>query len=325
MQEQAALYIRLSKEDGDKESIVNQQLLLRRYAAEHGISVYNEYIDDGYSGTNFERPAFLRMINDMENGFVNLILLKDLSRLGRDYLTAGQYTEVWFPMHGIRCIAVLDGYDSARAAADLVPFRNLINEMYARDISRKIRSALRARMQNGDFIGARAPYGYRKSPADRHCLEPDGERAGVVTRIFREAADGEKPSGIAGRLTAEKIPSPSGGSWTGHGIVRILHNPVYLGDSVQGKSEKLSFRMKSPVRVPAERQVRVEHTHTPLTDRDTFDSAQKYLQLRAARRKAKNRDDCAHAATDIASPQNEDWISGESSDPPRAKTTKTHL
>lgn len=283
MREQAALYIRLSKEDGDRESIANQQLLLRRYAEEHQIPVYGEYIDDGYSGTSFERPAFLRMINDMENGSVNLLLLKDLSRLGRDYLTAGQYTEVWFPMHGIRLIAVLDGYDSSLAAADMVPFRNLINEMYARDISRKIRSALHARMQNGDFIGSRAPYGYRKSPADRHRLEPDDACAAVVTRIFREAADGEKPSGIAGRLVLDGIPSPSGGIWTGHGVVRILHNPVYLGDSVQGKSEKLSFRMKCPVPVPPERRVRVKGTHLPLTDQETFDKAQQHLLSRTCK------------------------------------------
>lgn len=286
----AALYIRLSKEDGENESIVNQRLILKRYAEENKITVYNEYVDDGYSGTNFLRPAFCRMISDMENGCVNLLLLKDLSRLGRDYLMVGQYTEVWFPSHGIRCISVCDGYDSVTTPSDVIPFRNLINEMYARDISRKIRSALHARMGNGDFIGSRAPYGYRKSSADRHKLEPDTHKAKIVTRIFQEAAMGIKPSEIADALNTEGVTSPSGSLWSGHGIVRILKDPVYLGETVQGKSEKPSFRMRAPVNVPPERRIRVTGTHLPLTTPEAFASAGNYLILRTCKHREKSSD-----------------------------------
>ena len=186
MKYSAALYMRLSKEDGKKDSgsIGSQREILRNFAAENGFEIFGEYIDEGFSGTNFERPAFKKMLEDVEKGKINLILTKDLSRLGRDYISAGQFTEIIFPSKGIRYIAVTDGYDSENSPDDFIPFKNIVNEMYARDISRKIRSAFEARMKNGDFIGPFAPFGYRRSHENRHKLIIDEKTAEIVKRIF---------------------------------------------------------------------------------------------------------------------------------------------
>ena len=213
MKYRAALYMRLSKDDGGAESssIQSQRSLLLSYAGEHGFSVYNEYVDDGWSGTNFDRPEFLHMLSDIEAGQVNLVLVKDLSRLGRDYIGTGRYTEIYFPSKGVRCIAVNDGYDSLGGDSDLIPFKHVMNEMYARDISRKIRSALAVRMGEGVYIGNFAPYGYQKDPARRGRLEPDPEAAAVVQRIFEAAAVEADftPRAMAERLNAEGILPPA--------------------------------------------------------------------------------------------------------------------
>ena len=192
----AALYLRLSRDDGAGESasIDSQRKLLLQYAKKNGFSVFDEYVDDGWSGTNFDRPAFLRMIAHIEAGLIQTVITKDLSRLGRDYITAGQYTELYFPKKGVRFIAVNDGYDSADPRMDLAPFQNVINELYARDISKKIRSAFAARMENGEFIGAFAPFGYRKDPEDRHHLLVDDWAGAVVQSIFPWLGQGEGQS-----------------------------------------------------------------------------------------------------------------------------------
>ena len=182
----AALYMRLSKDDGkiESSSISNQRKILKRYAEENCFDIYKEYIDDGYSGTSFDRPAWNKMITDIENGSINTVMVKDLSRIGRDYIISGQYTEIYFPSKGVRLIAVNDGYDSFGGFSDMIPFRNVLNEMYARDISRKIRSSLHSKMLEGSFIGNFAPYGYKKDENNKNHLIIDYASAEIVKRIF---------------------------------------------------------------------------------------------------------------------------------------------
>lgn len=278
-----ALYLRLSRDDdriGESGSISAQRSMLRRYAEENHCSVLEEYVDDGWSGTNFDRPAFCRMIDDIEAGKIDLVLTKDLSRLGRDHIMTGQYAEIYFPQKGVRYIAVNDGYDSESQDTDIAPFRNVINEMYARDTSRKIKSALRAHMQEGNYVAAFAPYGYRKDPSDRHRLIPDAEAAAVVQRIFRSAAEGISPAEIANRLNSAGILSPagyrqrsqdaSGGGWSAAAVSRILKNPVYLGHTVQGKSTKPSFKSRVCRKKPKEEWICVRNTHEALIGTETF-------------------------------------------------------
>lgn len=285
MKYSAALYMRLSKEDGKKDSgsIGSQREILRNFAAENGFEIFGEYIDEGFSGTNFERPAFKKMLEDVEKGKINLILTKDLSRLGRDYISAGQFTEIIFPSKGIRYIAVTDGYDSENSPDDFIPFKNIVNEMYARDISRKIRSAFEARMKNGDFIGPFAPFGYRRSHENRHKLIIDEKTAEIVKRIFSESAKGKAPRKICLELDSEGIPTPldfrnnlpKSRNWNSATVLKILHNPVYLGHLEQGKTSKISFRSKISVNVPKEKRFFSENTHEAIVDEETFIKANK--------------------------------------------------
>lgn len=298
------IYLRLSKDDelsGESASISNQRKLLLRYAAEHGFSIEKEFCDDGYSGTTFNRPGFKQMIADIKEKKINLVLTKDLSRLGRDYIKTGQYTELFFPSHGVRFIAVGDSYDSAVSSSDMIPFRNIVNEMYARDISRKIKASLRVRMEEGDFIGNFAPYGYVKSPKNRHRLTPDPIAAAVVRRLFSEAAKGARPSMIAAALNHERIPSPAlyrcnnnpglmpehytqHGRWTANTIIKILHNPVYLGHMVQGKSRKISFKSSVTILTPPEERSTVADTHPPLITECEFNRCKEQLLKRTCRK-----------------------------------------
>ena len=198
----AALYLRLSRDDagaGESVSIGGQRALLRSYAADHGWTVAGEYVDDGFSGTSFRRPGLERLLADVEAGRVDLVLTKDLSRLGRDYIRTGELAEVYFPSRHVRYIAVNDGFDSQGPDSGLAPFQNVVNEMYARDASKKIRSALAVRRAQGRYVGSLAPYGYRKDPADRNRLLPDPPAAAVVGEIFAWAAVGTGPGEIARR------------------------------------------------------------------------------------------------------------------------------
>ena len=286
----AALYMRLSKDDRKSESrsISSQREILRNFASEKGFLIFDEYIDDGFSGTNFDRPAFKRMLSDIENGKIGIVITKDLSRLGRDYISAGEFTEIYFPSKGIRYIAINDGYDSGNGSSDIIPFKNLVNEMYARDISRKIRSAFSARMKNGDFVGAFAPFGYIRSPENRHKLVPDIKTAPIVKRIFSESAKGKPPIRIAKQLDFDNVPTPldfrkgisKSKSWSSATILKILKNPVYLGHMVQGKTEKISFKSKKSVFVPGEKQFVVENTHEAIVDKETFEKANKKYRSR---------------------------------------------
>lgn len=285
----AALYMRLSREDGGKESggesagIESQRLLLRAFAEQQGFSVFDEYVDDGYSGTRYDRPEFERMLRDIEAGQVNLVIVKDLSRLGRNYIASGELTEIYFPERRVRLIALNDGYDSESGREDdLAPFRHVMNEMYARDLSKKIRTALRAKILDGQYIGSFAPYGYRKRAEDRHTLEPDPPAAAVVVGIFTRAAEGWSPTRIAEDLNERGIPIPldyrrlgqgersAGRKWTASGVCKILRNQVYLGHTVQGKTAKVSLKSKKSYGRPREEWIIVEHTHEPLISPSLF-------------------------------------------------------
>jgi DNA invertase Pin-like site-specific DNA recombinase len=290
MEYSAALYMRLSKEDGKKDfgSIGSQKELLRRFAAEKGFSVFGEYIDEGFSGTNFERPAFKRMISDIESGKINLVITKDLSRLGRDYIAAGEFTEIYFPSKGVRYISVADFYDSEKSAGDIIPFKNVFNEMYARDISRKIRFAFSARMKNGDFVGAFAPFGYKRSAENRHRLVVDENTADIVKRIFFESAGGKMPLEIAKSLDFDNVPTPldfrkgisKSKNWSSATILKILKNPVYLGHLEQGKTSKVSFRSEKSLEIPKEKRFFVKNTHEALIDEKIFEKANRKWRKR---------------------------------------------
>ena len=260
MKYKAALYMRLSKDDGQSESvgISAQRRILKAYSKEHGFEIEDEYIDDGFSGTNFERPEFKRMIKDIEQKRINLVLTKDLSRLGRNYIAAGEYTEIYFPGKGVRYIAVSDGYDSASPNDDIAPFRHVVNEMYARDISRKIRSSLYARMKDGVYIGNFAPYGYEKSPDDKGRLIIDHAVFEAVRAIFSLAANGCTTRSIAEFLNESKTE-------------------VYIGNTVQHKTVKPSFKLKTSLINPSGDWIRVEGTHEAIIDRETFIQAQNSL------------------------------------------------
>lgn len=311
----AALYLRLSRDDeGEEESasIKNQRKLLRAYCAEQGYFVYGEYVDDGYSGTSFDRPAFRRMIADIEAGLVNLVITKDLSRLGRDYITAGEYTERFFPEHGVRYIALNDGYDSDSPYTDIAPFKNIINEMYARDASKKIRSAFETKMREGSYIGNFAPYGYEKDPLNRNHLVVDYEAAPVVQEIFRRLRGGERLSEVARDLNRRGVESPivyrcrkhgldagkySGrGEWTSQSIYKMVRNMVYLGHTAQGKTTKVSFKSDKMIRNGQEDWYTVRGTHEPLIDKETFE----IVTRQCCRRRCEHRTDFQNIFSGVA-------------------------
>ncbi len=291
----AALYMRLSKDDdgtAESASIATQRKMLRTYADENAYTIAGEYIDDGWSGTNFDRPDFKRMIADIEAGKINMVITKDFSRLGRDYITAGQFTEMYFPEHNVRYIAINDGYDSVNPFNDIAPFKHVINEMYARDTSKKIRSAFQTKMLEGSYIGNFAPYGYKKDPENKNHLIIDCEAAAVVREIFQMAAAGDRPSEIAAQLNQSSIASPAiyrcsthphldpnsyttRREWTSSTICKMLANVVYLGHTAQGKTSKPSFKSKTAFRKPRDEWHIVENTHEPLVTPDMFDLVRK--------------------------------------------------
>lgn len=300
----AGLYMRLSRDDGTAESssITTQRKILLSYAKENGFIVYDEYIDDGFSGTNFDRPNFKRMIQDIEDKKINLVLTKDLSRLGRDYITAGQYTEIYFPSKGVRYIAINDGYDSNSPYNDIAPFKNVINEMYARDISKKIRSSFLARMKDGYYIGNFAPYGYKKDPDNKNHLVIDEDVAPIVKEIFTMASIGKRPTDIATHLNNKGIITPimyrcekhnlsldsypkyKNKRWTSATVSKILRSVAYIGHTAQKKTTKISFKSKVTVNNPREDWIIVENTHSPIIDKNTFELVQRYTKSRTCQK-----------------------------------------
>lgn len=284
----AALYIRLSKEDeseGPSQSVQNQESLLREFVYQHRLSVYDTYIDDGWSGTSFDRPAFQRMIADIEAKKVNMVITKDLSRLGRDYILTGHYMERYFPEHRVRYISLLDGIDTGvdSTANDITPFRAIMNDMYAKDISKKIKSVKRDKQRKGQFIGGKPVYGYKMHPTEKNKIVIDEEVAPVVRRIFALALSGMSCRNIATLLNQEGVPTPATyaglpvarpgpytGLWSSERISDMLQNETYIGNMVQGRSVKISYKSKKCLKQDPANWVIVEGTHEPLVDAETF-------------------------------------------------------
>ena len=293
-----ALYCRLSQDDkqeGDSNSIVNQKKILKKYALDRGYSNYLYYIDDGYSGTNFNRPDFQRMIADVEAGKIKRIIVKDMSRLGRDYLQVGMYTEIIFPDHDIHFIAVNDGVDSTQGDNEFTPFRNIINEWYAKDTSKKIRAVKKAKGMAGEHIGSHAPYGYRKNPDNLKEWLVDDEAAAVVREIFSLCVGGYGPTQIANILTERKILCPtmyavSKGlkqpsvvpeipyQWNAPAVSKILERMEYLGHTVNFKTHVKSYKVKKKIDNDSSQWKIFRDTHEPIIDQETFDIVQKIRQ-----------------------------------------------
>ena len=289
-----ALYCRLSRDDGtdnDSNSIVNQKKLLQKYAKEHGFSNTRSYVDDGYTGTNFNRPGFQKLLEDIEMGYVSVIIVKDMSRLGRDYLQVGYYTDTYFPDRNIRFIAVNDCVDSADGENELAPFRNVMNEMYARDISRKVRSSHRLRGNAGEPL-SQPPYGYLKSPENKKKWIIDPEAAQVVQDIFRMCLEGKGNETIARILQERKVLIPMaywrekglgrGGTkaqpnpykWCKSTIAKILAQQEYCGDVINFKTYSKSFKNKARIPNPEENWAVFKNVHEPIIDRETFEGVQ---------------------------------------------------
>lgn len=301
-----ALYIRLSQEDEDNgqdkqesNSVTSQKTLLNEFIEEHNdLIVYDTYIDDGFTGTDFNRPSFQRLLEDMRNGNINCVIVKDLSRLGRNYIEVGNYIEQVFPLFNIRFIAINDSVDSFKNPAStntiLVPFKNLINDEYARDTSTKIRTSLNGKKKKGEFVGAFPSYGYIKDPKDKHKLAIDEVAADIVRKIFYwNVNEGLGKIAICHRLNELGILNPTGHkklelgqnynnygiqdntyTWTPSTVRNILNNEVYIGNTVQGKRRTKSYKVHKVEAVPKEEWVRVENTHEAIIDKETFKKAQ---------------------------------------------------
>ena len=298
----AALYIRLSREDGDKvesNSITSQREILKEYLKLHpDIELHDFYIDDGWSGTNFDRPGFIRMMEDIYSGDVNCVIVKDLSRFGRNYTDAGNYLDNIFVRLQIRFIALNNGIDTAtnnmNAATRCITVgvQNVINESLAATTSVNVRGTLNVNREQGKFIGSFASYGYMKDPNDHHKLIIDPETAPVVRMIFEKFIDCCSIIGIAKDLNEMGIPNPTAykklkgfnykhpagkkldGLWPDSSVRRILRNEMYVGNMVQGKNTTISYKIKQCRAIPKEDWIIVEGTHEAIVDRDTFDKAQ---------------------------------------------------
>ncbi len=304
-----ALYMRLSRDDelqGESGSIQTQRLQLRSYAAENGLHVVDEYIDDGWSGTNFDRPAFQRMIEDIEEGKINCVITKDLSRLGRNYILTGQYTDIYFPSKGVRYIAINDNVDTAKGESEMAPFLNILNEMHARQTSKKVKAALQTKYANGAYLSTHAPIGYMKDPNRRGYIIPDPDTRWIVEHLFELAARGMGANRIRQTLFEEKVPCPSWLNYQKYGtyahvyenapeekhytwdlrhIKKILTNEVYIGNSIHNKCGTVSFKNKCRVNRPPEEWVRVEHAHEAIIPEDVFWQVQEQIGNRRRTRK----------------------------------------
>ena len=297
----AALYCRLSVDDGNfggSVSIETQKILLEQYCKDHKITDYKFYCDDGCSGTNFDRPSFKKMLSDIDEGKINLVIVKYLSRFGRNYVEAGMYVQR-FTDSNIRFIAADDNYDSLVNSDDLLfPIKNVVNEMYARDVSKKTKAAKKAKARDGQFIGSKAPFGYKIDPNDRHHLIVDEPAAQVVKRIFRLASEGVGYNKMAKIFREEKVLTPIAYfnlnnpdyfksdywrkefDWHVTSIRAILNNEVYLGKLVYGKQRNKSMKSKEKVRNPKEDWIVVENCHEPIITQELWDTVHKILNAK---------------------------------------------
>jgi site-specific DNA recombinase len=285
-----AIYLRLSREDDDKEgqsqSITNQKDFLTNYVKENNWIIKEIYTDDGFSGLNFERPDFIRMIHDIECGKINMVITKDLSRLGRDYIMTGHYIERYFPEKNVRFIAVNDNVDSGNDSSgnDMSPFKSVINDMYAKDISKKVRTALMTKKLKGDFIGSTPPFGYKKDLNNKNKLIIDPTTAPYVIKMFELYLSGLTLLGIANELTKQGIPTPSQskslthsqkrfqGVWNEAIVKRILASETYIGNLTQNRSKSISYKLNKKINLPKEDWVIVQGTHEAIINRDDFET-----------------------------------------------------
>ena len=300
------IYCRLSNDDerdGESVSIENQKLLLQSYVRQMGWNEVDIYIDDGYTGTNFNRPGVQRLIEDAKAKRINLILVKDLSRFGRNYIEIGQYTDYLFPSIGCRFVALNNGVDteSNNGSTDVMCFLNLFNEFYSRDTSKKVKAVKRACAENGKFMGTYPAYGYKRDNEDKHHLVIDEDTAPIVRRIFSMRATGMGFTGIAAHLNEEGIPSPGmlyyqrrgkadprrvNHKWAGETVKHLIRNEVYIGNMVQGKTGTVSYKNKKLISKPEDEWIRVEGTHEPIISLDVWDTVQGIDQKRVRKNAA---------------------------------------
>lgn len=287
----AGIYIRLSQEDKDKkyesdsESVLNQRQILTEYVNNHGYNLISEYVDDGYSGTNFDRPGFEKLIDDIQRKKINLVVVKDLSRLGRDHVKTGYYIETYFPENKVRFISIMESYDSIKnqASNDSSTFIIACNDYYSKQNSLKIRNVLDDKRKNGKFIGSAPCYGYIRDTNDKGHLIPDQETAPIVKQIFEWRLNDIGVSEIASKLTKMGVKTPAGYKnikyssrlkerdiWTIHSVIKILSNRMYTGDMIQHKQTKVNYKSKKKIALDENLWLVVEGTHEPLVDKEIF-------------------------------------------------------
>ncbi len=307
------IYCRLSLDDGgqgDSSSIQTQKMILEKYCNDNNFKIYDYYIDDGFSGTNFNRPAFQRLIKDVENNKINLVITKDLSRLGRDYIQCGYYTEIYFPDKNIRYIALNDSIDTLKGNNDIAPFRNILNDMYSKDLSRKVKASIRQRSLQGLFMGSNAPYGYIKDPNNKNKLIVNSETALVVKYIFDKILKGYGAVRIARELTENKVLTPASYKvktgdtrflryveeghecrWSNGKIYKIVIDPVYTGAIVCAKSQVVNYKTKKSVVNSKDKWIVVPNIHEAIISNEDFERAQKLIQARHIPRRKVEFDD----------------------------------
>lgn len=301
----AGLYCRLSKDDGnsvESMSIWSQKVMLKQFAESNSIAIYDYYVDDGYSGTNFERPSFKKMITDIENGKINCVITKDLSRLGRNYLQSGAYIEMYFPQKNIRYIAITDGIDTLNSNQnDIMPFKNILNEMYAKDTSKKVKSAIQSRMREGTYIGSKAPFGYLKDPDNKRRLIIDEKTKPIVELIYKLCLEGKGTQLISQELMKRKIPRPSAFvenaeklyglteenkyQWSHRMVLNVLRDPVYCGNMARNKRPTLSFKNSKRMYIPKSDYIYAKDTHEGIVSEEIWEQVQTMIDKRKCNNK----------------------------------------
>ena len=301
----AGLYCRLSKDDGnsvESMSIWSQKVMLKQFAESNSIAIYDYYVDDGYSGTNFDRPSFKKMITDIENGKINCVITKDLSRLGRNYLQSGAYIEMYFPQKNIRYIAITDGIDTLNSNQnDIMPFKNILNEMYAKDTSKKVKSAIQSRMREGTYIGSKAPFGYLKDPDNKRRLIIDEKTKPIIELIYKLCLEGKGTQLISQELMKRKIPRPSAFvenaeklyglteenkyQWSHRMVLNVLRDPVYCGNMARNKRPTLSFKNSKRMYIPKSDYIYAKDTHEGIVSEEIWEQVQTMIDKRKCNNK----------------------------------------
>ena len=354
----AGIYIRLSQEDRDNdkkyesesESVTNQREMLMDYVRRNNFNFIDEYVDDGFSGTDFDRPGFKKLIEDINDNKINLVIVKDLSRLGRDHILTGYYIETFFPEKNIRFISILESYDSfkTQASNDSSTFIIACNDYYSKQNSVKIKNVLNSKRSNGKFIGSAPCFGYMRDPEDKGHLIPNPETAPIVKEIFKLASNGVGVSEITTILNDKKYPTPSGykktnyssrlifrDDWNISSVKKILNNRMYTGDMVQHVQAKVNYKSKKKITLDESLWVIVENTHKPLVDKDTFQLIQDNKKLNNRHNKTSKREirmfegllyckECGNRLTVVYRQKNDYWsinCNRYSRDPKRQRCT----